>query len=357
MDKLRYYLAYNRGLQIFDTNAGSLRPGGSFFEGHTLEHLTGSKRNPEIVFAAVAFDGGYRTRDAGKTWEKVLDGDVRTFTVDPHDEQVVYAGIGPVRLFRSEDGGTTWEPMDAMLDFGPDVKQKWDVPRPYQGKEKPHVRYVHVHPEDANLLFVLLEHGGVLRSRDRGKTWEDRSSGIDYVDVHVIDNDPGSKERYFLSCSQGFYRTDDCGDHWYRIEKGMPWAEAPAYCYSHEWKLLGGDAPRLVVCGARGSPGVWAMEHVDPRGHILLSDDAGDNWRVATRGIAKENPWAPWVLVSHPSDAKTLFCGMGDGSRGFFIDTSVRGKGALYVSRDAGDSWEALLPDLPCVLTAWVAAE
>ena len=352
MDALRYYIAYNRGLEVRD---GALRPLGTFFEGHTLEHLTGSKTRPEIVFAAVAYDGGYRTRDAGTTWEKVLDGDVRTFTIDSHDERVVYAGTGPVRLLRSEDGGTTWEPLDGMLDFPAEVKHKWDVPPPFRGKEEPHVRYVHVHPDDANLLFVLLEHGGVLRSRDRGKTWTDCSTGIDYVDVHVIENFPGSKTRYYLSSAQGFYRTDDGGDHWYRTEQGMPWAGQPAYNYSHEWKLLPGNPPRLVVCGARGSPGVWIMEKTDPRGHILLSDDGGDHWRIAANGLGKENPWAPWVLVSHPSEAKALFCGMGTGGRGYFSGNDQRGTGAFYVSRDAGESWDALLPDLPSVLTAWVA--
>ena len=315
MDALRYYLAYNRGLEVRDA---ALRPLGTFFEGHTLEHLTSSTAQPEIVFAAVAYDGGYRTRDAGATWEKVLDGDVRTFTIDSHDERVIYAGIGPVRLLRSEDGGTTWEALDGMLDFPPEVKHKWDVPPPFRGKEEPHVRYILVHPDDANLLFVLLEHGGVLRSRDRGKTWADCSTGIDYVDVHVIENFPGSATRYYLSSAQGFYRTDDAGDTWYRTEHGMPWYQEgqQAYSYSHEWKAaVRQPAARFVVCGARGSPGVWIVEKTNPRGHILLSDDAGAHWRIATNGLGKENPWAPWVLVSHPNEPKTLFCGMGTTTR------------------------------------------
>jgi hypothetical protein len=237
------------------------------------------------------------------------------------------------------------------------VKHKWDVPPPFRGKEEAHVRYIHVHPEDANLLFVLLEHGGVLRSRDRGQTWDDCSTGIDYVDVHVIENYPGSKDRYYLSSAQGFYRTDNCGDQWYRVENGMPFAGKPAYCYSHEWKMLKGKSPRLVVCGARGSPGVWIMEKVDPRGHILLSDDGGENWRIATNGLAKENPWAPWVLVSHPTDEKTLYCGTGTGGRGYFSGNEVRGNGALYVSHDSGDSWEPLIPDSGSILTAWVAPQ
>src|SRR5262249_56221699 len=79
-DGLRYYIAHNGGLKIMQTQGGSLNTCGEFFEGKTLEHLIGCHKQPEVVFAAVAFDGGYRTLDAGKTWEKVKEGDVRTVT-------------------------------------------------------------------------------------------------------------------------------------------------------------------------------------------------------------------------------------------------------------------------------------
>jgi hypothetical protein len=171
-DSLRYYIAHNGGLKIMQAQGGSLTTVGEFFEGKTLEYLTGSRKQPEIVFAAVAFDGGYRTNDGGHSWKKIFDGDVRTFTIDPHEERVVYMGIGPIRLFRSEDGGMTFEPIDSMLEFAEDVKQKWDVPPRLRGIEFPHVRHIFIHPEDHKLLFVLLEHGGVLYSGDGGETWK-----------------------------------------------------------------------------------------------------------------------------------------------------------------------------------------
>lgn len=110
-EQLRFYIALNGSLKIMRGRSGSMSTLAEHFTGQTLECLTGCRERPEVVFAAVAFDGGYRTQDGGQTWEKVLDGDVRTFTVDPHDERVVYAGIGPVRLFRSETvvaGGSLW---------------------------------------------------------------------------------------------------------------------------------------------------------------------------------------------------------------------------------------------------------
>src|ERR1044071_5474594 len=166
MGSLRYYIAHNGGLKVMEHRSGSMSAAGEFFAGKTLEHLTGCKNNPEIVFAAVAFDGGYRTEDAGKSWTKIMDGDVRTFTIDPHDERVVYMGIGPIRLFRSDDGGKKFEPLDGMLDFGPEVTSKWGVPAQLKGIEFPHVRHIFVHPDDQKLLWVLLEHGGELLSRD-----------------------------------------------------------------------------------------------------------------------------------------------------------------------------------------------
>ena len=137
----------------------------------------------------------------------------------------------------------------------------------------------------------------------------------------------------------------------------MPWADTSLYCYSHEWHFSPGDSPRMVLCGGRGSPGVWRREKIDPKGHVLLSDDGGEHWRITVQGLATEMPWMPWVLLPHPREANTTFCGMGDGARGYGFDPKQRGKGAFYVTRDRGDSWEPIFSEMPSILTAWVAAD
>jgi hypothetical protein len=357
MKRLRYYVAHNSGLSVMRAGDTGLSTLDEFFEGRTVEHLEGSKQRPEVVFAAVAFDGGYRTVDAGRSWHKIMDGDVRTFAIDPRDDHVVYMGSGPIRLHRSLDGGKTWEPLDSMLELPEPVKAKWVPPAMFRETQTAHVRFIFIHPDDRNLLFVLLEHGGVLLTRDGGSTWHDRSAGIDYVDMHVIANLPGSAERYCVSSARGFYRTDDAGLNWHRSETGMPWAGVPKYWYSHEWRFVAGDRPRMVLCGGRGSPGVWDTEKTNPHGHILLSDDCGDRWRFASHGIGHEEPYMPWVLAAHPTDAQTLFCGLGDGGRGFAMKPNERGHGALFVSADRGESWDPVLADTPAVTTLWIAPE
>jgi photosystem II stability/assembly factor-like uncharacterized protein len=354
MGKLRYYIAHNSGLQVSIDDPARATVG-EFFAGHTVDHLIGPPTKPQIVFAAVDGDGGHRTLDGGKTWQKILNEEVRQFAIDPHDENVIYAGMCPVRLLRSEDGGTTWEPLDGLLDMPAEVQKKWDAPEVLRDIDFPHVRDIFIHPDDANLIFVLLEHGGVLLSRDRGKTFEDRSEGIDYVDMHRIENTPGSKDQYFVSSARGFFRTDDCGKHWRRIEKGMPWGGTEKLSYSHGWRFMPGSQ-RVIVCGAKGSPAFWGTKD-GPKGHLIVSDDRGENWRVVTKGIGQENPWFPHALLQHPTEPRTLFCGMGDGCKGFGMTPDQRGNGAWYISRDAGDSWEAVLSNQPSIISAWVAAE
>lgn len=356
-DSLRYYVAFNGGLTVYEDRGGGLEACGEHFPGQTVDGLAGSKTRPERVFAAVPFDGAYRSDDAGKSWKRVVEGDARCFAVDPHDDRVVYAGLGPVQLMRSEDGGDTWENLESLQQMPAEVQNQWCVPGPYVGVQFPHVCNIFIHPDDADLLLLTLEHGGVVRSEDRGKTWEDASTGIDYLDMHHIYNYPGSKDRYYVSCARGFFRSDDRGRQWRRVEDGMPWGYTEKYSYTHDWFFLPGDSPRMMVCGGRGSPGVWRGESTNPHGVILLSDDEGATWRTATNGLAEMMPYMPWTLQRHPEQPDTVFAAMGDGSRGFGFDPKDRGIGALYVTRDRGDSWEPVLAEIPSVLTACVTPQ
>ena len=353
---LRYFIACNSGLTVLRSKGRGFEELGRSFSGLTLEYITGCRETPEILFAAVAFDGGYRSQDGGISWTKVLNGDVRTFTVDPHDEQIVYAGSGPVCLYQSEDKGLTFHELGSFVDQPQKVKEQWTVPATYSGKVPPHIRHIYIHPEKRDFIYVLLEHGGVIRSLDGGRKWEDVSNGIDYLDMHIIANLPGDFDRYYVSSARGFFRTDDGGGNWYRVENGMPYEYTEYYSYSHEWLFCEGPRgrPRMVLGGGKGSPGFWAREQMTPHGHILISDDEGRSWRNSTN-LPIDMPYMPWTFVSHPENPEVLFCGMGDGARGFGMAPDKRGVGAFYRSNDRGESWNCIMPDLPSVLTAWVS--
>jgi hypothetical protein len=142
-------------------------------------------REPDLVYVAAIGNpfapnperGVYRSRDGGRSWEKVLFVSERTGAVDlefaPDDPAVIYAAAwraerkpwtiisGDDResgLFKSADGGTTWKRLGAGLPAG--LRGKADLA---------------VSAADPARVYVLIEapgkEGGVYRSDDRGETW------------------------------------------------------------------------------------------------------------------------------------------------------------------------------------------
>jgi predicted O-methyltransferase YrrM/photosystem II stability/assembly factor-like uncharacterized protein len=140
-------------------------------------------RNPDIAYVAALGQpfgpgqdrGVFRTRDGGKTWQKVLFVNERTGVVslamDPADPDVVYAGAwrgerkpwtiisgGPASetgLYKTTDGGNTWKHVSNGLPGGLIGKIDVDVSR-----------------ASPRRVYVILEasegQGGVYRSEDGG---------------------------------------------------------------------------------------------------------------------------------------------------------------------------------------------
>jgi photosystem II stability/assembly factor-like uncharacterized protein len=353
VDRLRVYIGYQTGLVVGQYKSESFHATGEFFSGGVVDSITGCRQNPEVVFAGVAFDGLYRTQNGGQDWKKVFAGDVRAVAVDSSDEHVIYTGTGPIRLFRSEDGGDSWHPLDSLLQLPEDVKTKWQFPVP---PHPAHVRNIFIHPENSNLLMLALEHGGIVRSLNRGETWEDVSEGISYPDMHVVAHYPGAKDRYFASSARGFFRTEDPPLGWRRAETGMPWGYSEMRSYSHDWVALPGDPPTMFLAGANGSPAFWDRP-TGAEGIILRSNDGGENWHQVfpgrRGGMPEKLPWMTWALVWHPVDANTVFAGMGDVARGY--TAGPRGSGALFLSPDRGDSWQPAALNVPAIRVLWVA--
>ncbi len=149
-------------------------------------------KNPDLVYAAVLGDifkkseerGVYRSKDGGKTWEKILYVDdvagAVDLTFDPNNPRILYASTWRVRrtpyslesggegsgLWKSTDSGDTWT----------NISRNEGLPKDTIG-----IIGVTVSPVNSNRVWAIIESntGGVFRSDDAGKTWrklnEDRS--------------------------------------------------------------------------------------------------------------------------------------------------------------------------------------
>ena len=347
---VRLYAGTQHGLIAWKSTDSGWQEVAHHFEDGIIDSIHGCKQSPETVFVGVTHDGLYRTTNGGKSWSKVCEGDIRSVTVDGSDDKVVYTGIEPVGLFRSEDGGNSWQEITALKKLPQSVRKNWWYPQaPHHG----HVRNIHIHPDDPQTIYLCLEHGGIVRSFDRGATWEDVSKGIDYLDIHVIANFPKRADRYYVASARGFFTSEKPEDGWVRAENGM------TRDYFHDFLFLdpqgNGEPATMLIGAADASPGFWRRENRGARAAIFKSTDGAESWNRVTNGLAEELDSMVWALVHHPTDHKSVFAGFGNVARGHA--SGLGGAGDLMISRDQGDSWERLDIDLPADRVLWAAAE
>jgi len=202
-------------------------------------------RDPNTVFVAAMGHcygpqqerGVYRTKDGGKTWERVLFADENTgcfeIAMDPNNPRILFAGMWPLTIhtwgrfsggpnggiWKSTDGGDTWK---RLTGHG--------LPKPPIGKVG-----LAIAQSNSQVVYALIETGhpnrGVLwRSNDGGDNWRlvsynrllnERSHYASRVMVNPADED----EVYFAANSQsrtmdGGYTSEtvrwsgDCHDMW-----------------------------------------------------------------------------------------------------------------------------------------------
>ncbi|MCX2726974.1 glycosyl hydrolase [Thermomicrobium sp. 4228-Ro] len=140
--------------------------------------------DPDLVYVAAlghAFGpneerGVFRSRDGGRTWERVLYRDEHTgaidLVMDPHNPRILYAALWQARrwpwklesggpgsgIFRSTDGGETWE----------ELTRKPGLPRGIIGRVG-----LAVSAKPGRLwALVEAEDGALFRSEDYGETWQ-----------------------------------------------------------------------------------------------------------------------------------------------------------------------------------------
>ncbi|HZT06723.1 MAG TPA: hypothetical protein VFC51_06805 [Chloroflexota bacterium] len=346
---VRLYAGTHEGLYVLREGSGGWREEAVHLRGGIVDSIGGSLKRPERVYAGVAHDGVYRTVDAGRTWSKTLDGDVRSIAVDPGNDEVVYAGMEPTQLYRSDDGGRSWREVTSLFDMPEEVRDNWWSPVSGVG----HVRSIFVHDEDSNLLCLGLEHGGIIRSFDGGQSWDDVSGGIDYLDIHLVASVPGRFDRYFVSSARGFFTASEPAHGWTRAENGF------TRDYFHDFVFLApeseGQSPTMLIATADKSPGYWQRPEgvYSARAAIFRSDDCAESWRRVAEAQPEPIDAMISTLIAHPVDANSAFAGVGEVSRGHAHGEA--GRGWVWITRDRGDTWRDLGVSLPADRVLWAA--
>ncbi|MDX1967684.1 MAG: exo-alpha-sialidase, partial [Planctomycetaceae bacterium] len=205
--------------------------------------------------------------------------------VSPVDPNRIYAsqssGWFGQLVQRSDDGGKTWNPVDNKFTYDgvPGTHQWYDgTPHPWEFK-----RVWHLEPSltDPDTVYAGVEDAAIFRTTDGGQSWHELSGlrghgsgsqwmpGAGGMGLHTILLDRTNPDRIYIAISSaGAFRTDDGGQSWKPINKGLKSEYIP-----DPNAEVGHCVHRIAMHPSR--PEVLFMQkHWD----VMRSDDAGENW-------------------------------------------------------------------------------
>src|SRR5262245_59264505 len=169
----------------------------------------------DTVYVGLGSGGVRKTTDGGETWEDSGLSEHQVFSVAVSAvDGAVYVGTEPSALYRGDDAGRTWTELAGLLELP--SRPTWSFPpRPWTS----HVRWIAPSPHDADVLLAGIDLGGLMRSTDRGETWQDHRPGPQR-DVHSLAWHPRADDRAYEAGGGGAAWSDDAGNTWHPADDG-----------------------------------------------------------------------------------------------------------------------------------------
>ena len=354
-----------KGVWIFsaDGERRSWSSEGPMFLGHIAHHLMLDPRDRQtLLLAASTGHLGptvFWSDDLGRSWKEAsrppafassdrLGRSVRAvFWLTPgHVDEpgAWYAGGSPQGLFRTDDGGDTWDPVTGWNEH-----PLWETWAEWPEEGTPDGSMLHsviIDPRDAAHLYIGLSGGGVFESIDGGTDWKPLNEGS----VATFLPDPAPEFGHDPHCVRlhplrpdRLYQQNHCGI--YRMERP-----------EGRWVRIGDNMPRDI--GDIGFPielhprdpdtawvfpmdgtDVWPRTSPDGRPAVYVTRDAGESWTRGDEGL----PAPAWFTVKR----QAMTVDASDPVGVYFGTTS----GEIWASTDEAASWTQIAGHLPEIYT------
>jgi len=367
MSGVRVLVGTRKGAFVLTSDAKRERwtVAGPHFGGWEIYHVKGSPAEPDRLYASQtsAWFGQLiqRSNDGGKTWEPVgnkfeyegVTGTHQWYDGTPHpwefkrvwhlepslsDPDTVYAGVEDAAIFRTTDGGQNWKELPGLR--GHDTGKSW---QPGAGGMCLHT--IIVDPRNPKRIFTAISAAGVFRTDDAGETWRPVNRGLhsEFMPdptaevghcVHRIALHPSRPDVLFMQKHWDVMRSGDAGESWQEVSGNLPTDFGfPIDVHAHEPETI------YVV------PIHSDSEHYPPEGKLRVyrSRTGGNEWEALTKGLPQKDCYVNVLRDAMAVDSLDS-CGVYFGTTG----------GQVYASANAGDSWQAIVRDLPPVLSVEV---
>jgi photosystem II stability/assembly factor-like uncharacterized protein len=390
MSKVRVLVGTRKGAFILtsDGKRQNWDVSGPHFAGWEMYHLKGSPVNPDRIYASQT-SGWFgqiiqRSDDGGKTWiqpgtppgEKdakpgppkgesnkfVYDTSAesgkpltthmwydgtqhpwefkRVWHMEPSltDADTVYAGVEDAGLFRSTDGGKNWKELAGLRGHG--TGPRW---QPGAGGMCLHT--IILDKSDPKRIYIAISAAGAFRTDDGGNTWRPINKGLysQYIPeptaevghcVHHVAMHPARPNVLFMQKHWDVMRSDNAGDLWKEVSGNLPTDFGFVIdVHAHE--------PETVYVVPIKSDG----EHfpLDGKLRVYRSKSGGNEWEALTKGLPQKDCYVNVLRDAMAVDSLDK-CGVYFGTTG----------GQVYGSANAGDSWAPIVEHLPAVLSVEV---
>jgi photosystem II stability/assembly factor-like uncharacterized protein len=338
---------------------------GPHFGGWEIYHVKGSPVDPNRLYASQSSSWFgqtmQRSNDAGKTWETVgnkfmydgVPGTHQWYDGTPHpwefkrvwhlepsltDPDTAYAGVEDAALFKTTDGGQTWSELSGLRGHG--TGPKWS---PGAGGMCLHT--ILIDPTNHSRIYVAISAAGAFRSDDGGETWKAITKGL-YSKflpdptaevghcVHRIAMHPSRPNVLFMQKHWDVMRSDNAGDSWEKISGNL------ATDFGFVIDVHAHEPETIYIVPIKSDSEHYPM---DGKLQVFRSRKGGNEWEPLTKGLPQRDCYVNVLRDAMAVDSLDK-CGVYFGTTG----------GQVYASADAGDNWAPIVSHLPAVVSVEV---